>query len=284
MTPRIENLLDRARLTARPYPQSDIAAAEIRLAARLGVGAAVSPVPPEPQGCAERPEGDAARDLRLLCEAVAGHAGALTELEEFVTGVLPAPAGARVLGCLLHLADQEEAARFWWQFAAGADDIAAAYCLFLHHLALGEEGAAELWLAQTAHPAPGEDTVAAALRILSLLKKDTRTIPDPITAVLTYMPDALAYVDDDLDLPLPKPGFTDRIRRLQQTLHAPDTASTTQVETLPERTFPRPEPAESDHISLEVKRAEPAPGVSLPTFDLVRDFNALHSALLGTQG
>lgn len=48
------------------------------------------------------------------------------------------PDGARVLACVLHLAGREDSARFWWQFAAGADDNLAKFCLFLHHVALGE--------------------------------------------------------------------------------------------------------------------------------------------------
>ncbi|MFI5808648.1 hypothetical protein [Streptomyces sp. NPDC051561] len=219
MTPRIEDLLNRARLATTPYPQRDVDAAEARLASRLRNNARQS----GPTGGASpsgRPEGEAARDLRILCEAVAGHPGALDELEldedreEFATGMMPAPAGARVLGCLLYLAQEEEAAQFWWQFAAGAEDLAAAYCLFLHHLAHGEDSAAKFWLAQAATPDPEEGTVSAALRILRLLKKDHRNIPDPVAEVLAYMPVALAYVDDDLDLPLPQPEFNEHIRLL----------------------------------------------------------------------
>ncbi|CAM5296548.1 hypothetical protein GCM10010329_82020 [Streptomyces spiroverticillatus] len=294
MTPRIEELLTRARLTTTPYPQSDIDAAEARLAARLRTAARQDGLAQldGPAGCAqpyERPEGEAARDLRILCEAVAGHTGALDELEldtereEFATGVMPAPAGARVLGCLLHLAKETEAAQFWWQFAAGAEDLAAAYCLFLHHLALGEDTAAEFWLAQAATPDPEEGTVAAALRILRLLKQDHLTIPDPVTAVLAYMPVALAYVDDDLDLPLPEPGFNDRIRLIAATRtlsHGLDAHQRHQA--LARRTFPRPELTEPDHVHLEPKYPRPDDDVPLPAPDLIH-FNALRSALLGTQ-
>ncbi|MBL1093138.1 MULTISPECIES: hypothetical protein [Streptomyces] len=39
--------------------------------------------------------------------------------------------GAQVFACMLSLADHPESAQFWWQFAAGAGNRAAAYCLHL---------------------------------------------------------------------------------------------------------------------------------------------------------
>ncbi|GHB72103.1 hypothetical protein GCM10010377_73370 [Streptomyces viridiviolaceus] len=51
----------------------------------------------------------------------------------------------RVLACILQLTDTDEGARFWWQYAAGAGQAAAAYCVYLHHLALGERNTAEWW-------------------------------------------------------------------------------------------------------------------------------------------
>ncbi|MGW7645490.1 hypothetical protein [Streptomyces bobili] len=56
--------------------------------------------------------------------------------------------GALVFACLLHLTDHHESAQFWWQLAAGAGHRAAAYCLHLHHLALGETREARHWLHQ----------------------------------------------------------------------------------------------------------------------------------------
>ncbi|WP_051853338.1 hypothetical protein [Streptomyces aureocirculatus] len=90
----------------------------------------------------------AARDLRSLCEAVVT-ARALASLRDFLTRVLPEPPGARVLGCILQLNGAEDSARFWWQYAAGAGDVAASYCLHLHHLSLGERGEAVWWQRQT---------------------------------------------------------------------------------------------------------------------------------------
>lgn len=56
--------------------------------------------------------------------------------------------GALVFACLLHLTGHPESAQFWWQLAAGAGSRAAAYCLHLHHLRLGEVREAQHWLHQ----------------------------------------------------------------------------------------------------------------------------------------
>ncbi|MFK4070484.1 hypothetical protein [Streptomyces sp. NPDC029674] len=61
----------------------------------------------------------------------------------------PEPDAVRVLGCILQLGNVPDAARFWWQFAAGADDHIAAYCLALQHQSLGEDTAAAWWMDQT---------------------------------------------------------------------------------------------------------------------------------------
>ncbi|MGW5739655.1 MULTISPECIES: hypothetical protein [Streptomyces] len=54
--------------------------------------------------------------------------------------------GAAVFASLLHLTGQHpESAQFWWQLAAGAGHRAAAYCLHLHHAALGEQREAAHW-------------------------------------------------------------------------------------------------------------------------------------------
>ncbi|MDI5912187.1 MULTISPECIES: hypothetical protein [Streptomyces] len=47
---------------------------------------------------------------------------------EFLTGQLPEPTSAWLLGCALRLAGVDDGARFWWQYAAGAEFTPAAYC------------------------------------------------------------------------------------------------------------------------------------------------------------
>ncbi|MFD3484986.1 hypothetical protein [Streptomyces sp. NPDC058665] len=250
MTSHVEDLLSRARLVHEPYTQADIDAAEQRLAARI----AAPPPPPAPARPAAWDERAATRDLQTLCETVVTST-ALDVLEDaFVLAQpLPDPQGARVLGCILQLTRSDEAARDWWQYAAGDGD-AAAYCLHLHHLARGERAEARWWHQQaerTLEPPPtarepatpgpagtcadpavpsGITTVLdqaaltdfsvlpTTLRLINALRKASREVstewPTDLRALLDYVPAAVGYVDEDLDLPLPDPGFTDWIRAL----------------------------------------------------------------------
>ncbi|MFJ3720839.1 hypothetical protein [Streptomyces sp. NPDC090057] len=71
------------------------------------------------------------------------------EVAEFVTEQVPEPRSALVPACVLQLTDTDDGARSWWQYAAGAGQPAAAYCLSLHHLAVGEDAPASWWHQQT---------------------------------------------------------------------------------------------------------------------------------------
>ncbi|MEU5825855.1 hypothetical protein [Streptomyces sp. NPDC047803] len=255
MTPHIEEFLSRARLVSAPYTQADIDAAEARVLARLH-----TPVPAEPLTPAavddEPTAQEAAHDLQTLCETVVTHTTALRTLRTFLTPQLPEPSGARVLGCILQLAESEENARFWWQYAAGAGDPASSYCLYLHHRALGEHAPARWWheqaellqntpstdtpltLAETAAEAepdvvPRAVTAAlkdvsatdanllpTALRILGALKTSPAPVPAAVGAVIDYAPAAVGYIDD-FELPLTDPDFTDHIRTLIATDNTP---------------------------------------------------------------
>ncbi|MGW3691588.1 hypothetical protein [Streptomyces sp. NPDC005125] len=276
MTPHIEAFLSRARLTATPYTQQDIDAAEARILARLENPSTAAPALEHAAGqlIPETPEHEAAQSLQTLCETVVVRTG-LQTLDDFITPHLPEPPGARVLGCILQLAESEENARFWWQYAAGAGDPASSYCLYLHHLALGEQGEARWWhdqteLVQDALPAtdttgnatttPAEDVPSAvtaalkqvtttdasllptALRILGALKTEPTPMPAAVVAVIDYVPAAVGYVDG-IDLPLTDPDFTDHIRTLT-------------ADTKPARTT-RPAPT---HLERRPKHA--GPGIS----------------------
>ncbi|MGW8634648.1 sigma-70 region 4 domain-containing protein [Streptomyces sp. NPDC055793] len=46
--------------------------------------------------------------------------------------------GALYFACLLNFAQESDSVLWWWQFAAGAGNATAAYCLHLHHLLRGE--------------------------------------------------------------------------------------------------------------------------------------------------
>ncbi|RLV64279.1 hypothetical protein STAN_7099 [Streptomyces sp. CBMAI 2042] len=255
MTPHIDEFLSRARLISTPYTQADVDAAEARVLARFHAPAAVSADPVAPASAdegavvANEPTTiEAAQNLQNLCAAVVTHPTALPTLRTFLTPQLPEPPGARVLGCILQLAQSEENARFWWQYAAGARDPAASYCLYLHHRALGEHAPARWWHEQTEllrntpstdrpvtrGAAPGVEPDAVpdavsdalaevfttdasllptALRILGALRTGPAAVPATVGAVIDYAPAAVGYVDD-FDLPLTDPDFTDHIRSL----------------------------------------------------------------------
>ncbi|EST18119.1 hypothetical protein M877_39535 (plasmid) [Streptomyces niveus NCIMB 11891] len=67
--------------------------------------------------------------------------------------------------------------------------------------------------------------------------------PTALRVLPDYVPVAVGYVDEDLDLPLPDSGFTDRIRAL--TARRPKNPTTRPrrhgKNTLPERTLPSAE-------------------------------------------
>ncbi|MDX2696782.1 hypothetical protein, partial [Streptomyces ipomoeae] len=228
MTSPIDQLLARARLVDEPYTPEEINAAAERIAARTAVRRAGPHLAERPATEPEGPQGGAARDLRTLCETAVMSSGALASLKRFVAPALPEPPAARVLGCILQLTEQEDSARFWWQYAAGAGDSAATYCLYLHHMAHGEEPEAEWWHTQAAagavgdrgRSAAGPQDLAATLRVLRGLKETGEPAlalaarAAQVGAVLNYVPAAVSYVDDDLDLPLPDADFADRITSL----------------------------------------------------------------------
>ncbi|GAA2973100.1 hypothetical protein [Streptomyces enissocaesilis] len=74
-------------------------------------------------------------DLKTLSRLVIKAPGNADRLLVFVEGQLRMdPVAARAFACLLFTNGHADGARFWWRFAAGADDTTAAYCLFLEGL------------------------------------------------------------------------------------------------------------------------------------------------------
>jgi hypothetical protein len=180
-------------------------------------------------------DGRAAQSLQALCEAALVHC-TTDHLADFLTDQVPQPRAAWILGCVLQLADDDHGARFWWQYAAGASDAAASYSLYLHHLARGDTHAASFWHAQacadldetlpddTPADAPAyrlmttDTSIPTVLRILSRLgrhlpRKHTQTATAVIDFVSTAV--ALGYQrNPDYELPLPGPGFAERLEIL----------------------------------------------------------------------
>ncbi|MEU3822406.1 hypothetical protein AB0E74_22700 [Streptomyces sp. NPDC030392] len=177
-------------------------------------------------------------DLRALCETLVTHTPA-TAVGAFITDQVPEPRSALVLACVLQLTDTDDGARFWWQYAAGAGQAAAAYCLYLHHLSLGETHTARWWHKQTNDIGPQrtpvhttlhqdgkpvvlrheeEASTATVLRVLRrLAKHTTRPRSGVVTELMGYMPTAVAigYLrEPESELPVPGPDFASTIRSL----------------------------------------------------------------------
>lgn len=146
----LDELLDDACVLARKYtdyepptPQQRIARARAR---RLSPAAA-----PQPAAPIARPEHEQARhELDLASTLVLSTPQAAASLSRLVDDPRIDPEGALVFACLLHLNGREEAARFWWQFAAGGGNPTAAYCLCLDHRRHAEYRDAEHWRRQSA--------------------------------------------------------------------------------------------------------------------------------------
>lgn len=236
----IADVLAMARLASPAYTDEETAAAETRLAAkaadRIVTGAitfddathhlyrrptprsSAHPGPADPDDCIHR----AGTDLLGLCHLVISQPDALSAMSTFIGDRILEPAGARVLACVLHLAGREGSARFWWQYAAGADDVAASYCLYLHHMALGETEEAVWWQDQV-DPVRGRelgsedpDRYAFALGWTTCLQIVARhkEFTDATNAALAYVRSAVRFVDDDIDLPLPDAGFAQRMEEI----------------------------------------------------------------------
>jgi hypothetical protein len=91
---------------------------------------------------------DASVHIERLAEVVGRHGSESFEAWLTVSEVNETITGAQAFACMLYLADHHESAQFWWQLAAGAGSRAAAYCLHLHHLGMGERPESDHWLTQ----------------------------------------------------------------------------------------------------------------------------------------
>ncbi|WP_344570795.1 hypothetical protein [Streptomyces axinellae] len=231
----IERALSQTRIDKRPYKDSDVTRAEARLSYKIAsntfrgalsfddqVQPAMDAAVRGRDGRRQPPQNAFLRQLQVLSETVV--AQDLHPLQDFLAHRLLEPEGALVLGCVLHLASREDSARFWWQFAAGAGDIGGACCLYLHHMGHGERIEADLWRHQIeigpAHvPARPEfvsrQDLLTTLRILEVLRagEEGPHFTPAVSAVLAYVPDAVSEIEG-LELPLPEPGFPDRIEQL----------------------------------------------------------------------
>jgi hypothetical protein len=277
---RIEDILSRALLVRDRTVPRDIVPPTTPTA-RNGSQPAV-PVP-------DSPSNEAAEDLRALCETLLTHTPAPT-VAKFVTDQVPEPRSALIHACVLQLTDTDDGARFWWQYAAGAGQAAAAYCLYLHHRALGEDVTADWWHSQTdeAQPPPEppaherhpsrdtspewspayhpvtSSTTSTILRILHHLGKHTvRPRTAAVTELMAYIPTAVTvgYLrEPEMELPLPGADFARRIKSLlAAAANRPDVS-----DSLPARPGPRERASNgaaqpTSHPMVPAPRPGPAP-------------------------
>lgn len=150
MTTTIDTLLSDARIPVTGPGRFDVAAALRRLAADTSRRTPTAETARAAQ---------AGQRLNVVCRWVLNKPDAAEHVDKIAEGPDRGPLteeemdvdGALVFACLLHLSGHPESAQFWWQLAAGAGSRAAAYCLHLHHLTLGESRRARHWFHQLTH-------------------------------------------------------------------------------------------------------------------------------------
>lgn len=179
----LDAALKEAEVLVEEYAGYDEGAARRRIARRIVADRARTPTGGD--GGAVPPPAPAVDDLVLdaTCHVRAARAleeiaWALAESRDFAetalgTGSWPHGADSALLfACLLHLGD-EEGARFWFQYAAGAGSRTAARCLYLHHLARAEVETARHWKRQ-AQALPPDDHLPALPEIPETLEEALR--------------------------------------------------------------------------------------------------------------
>ncbi|WPO76216.1 hypothetical protein [Streptomyces sp. KN37] len=217
----------------------------------------------------------AAQNLTALCEAVVARC-TIEQLADFLTDQVPQPEAAWILGCALQLADADDGARFWWQYAAGAGDAPASYCLYLQHLAHGDTHAAALWQDQASFHAPrqgdaadtgeqaparqvmtADTSLSTLLRVLSRLSRTVpRTHTQAAQAVIEFVAASVSagyHRNPDLELPLPGSHFVEQLVILAASLaDRPGTTETGPAEDLPNRNG-----CGTDHLPVPGRGADP---------------------------
>ncbi|MBC2874510.1 MULTISPECIES: hypothetical protein [Streptomyces] len=158
-------------------------------------------------GAPATPDADRARwDLTDMSLAVLRAPDAPRDLDRFIRDRCAGRTGARVFACLLHLADHGDGARFWWQFAAGAGDGTAEYCLFLDHSCRGEYHDAAFWCGELVRHGFVPDRVWGDRAAASAA---ARRLPGPAAVHFSE------HHDPDLGaIPLPEPPLVQDLRTL----------------------------------------------------------------------
>ncbi|MFK4272466.1 hypothetical protein [Streptomyces milbemycinicus] len=175
MTATIDTLLADAQIPLSTPRRFDVAAALRRLAADASRRTPTVEMPRAAQ---------TGQRLGVVCRWVLNEPDAAEHVDKIAEGPDRRPLteeemdidGALVFACLLYLTGHPESAQFWWQLAAGAGSRAAAYCLHLHHLAVGESRRAWHWFHQLTHSmADTAPPDAAFLEGLEIFARYVRT-------------------------------------------------------------------------------------------------------------
>ncbi|MFD5030783.1 hypothetical protein ACFWM0_10230 [Streptomyces sp. NPDC058405] len=214
----IDALLDDAEVLADTYDDYDTEAARRRVTARRTRDGAACPggaaaVPRHHPSAHEQ----AAHDLNLAVALILNAPEAAAGLTRLVDHDRIDPEGAVVFAALLHLTGHQDAAQFWWQFAAGGGNRTAAFCLFLAHQRRAEFQDAAHWRAQSRRlPRSGRPRTPATLS--SLLPETVRhdllsqcrhgrhpTLPAPLEAVINRL--RIDSADEDFG-EVPQPAVT----------------------------------------------------------------------------
>lgn len=192
----LDALLADARIPTGPRDSFDVGAALRRLAADAATAATPHPDTVRAAQAGQR--------LSVVCRWIlnkpdaAHHVDCLATEPQNPADDKPLDVdGALVFACLLHLTDHPESAQFWWQLAAGAGHRAAAYCLHLHHLALGELREAQHWLHEVTDDvlnpqAPDAAFLATLEAVAAYVRKTGTSLASAPTGSLEMEVDRLA--------------------------------------------------------------------------------------------
>ncbi|MGW2262701.1 hypothetical protein ACWCXE_33670 [Streptomyces sp. NPDC001780] len=228
-TAPMEVLLEDAEVLTDTYDDYDVEAARRRIAAR----AAAEEIPATDAGGVPRrhlsAHEQAAHDLDLAVALVLNTPEAATGLARLVDQDRIDPEGAVVFAALLHLTGHQDAAQFWWQFAAGGGNRTAAFCLFLAHQQRAEFKDAAYWRAQSRElSGPPRTAAPSALSSLrSLLPESVRhdllsqcrdgnhpTLPAALESVINRL--RVDSDDEDFgEVPQPDAGLPGNLSRFE---------------------------------------------------------------------
>ncbi|MGV9933991.1 hypothetical protein ACWDY4_25975 [Streptomyces olivaceoviridis] len=226
--PTLEEALNRARIREGAYTRSHREASRRRIADQLSelhwMKALTGPTPGQrtphqPLMLHER----AGHDLRALCQGVIHDDEAARRIARFDAS--RDPGGALAFACLLLLADYEEGAQFWLQYAAGGGQATGAVCLHLLHLHRGEWRDAKFWAEQitvleaepcqyapVAHEVLDTSLGPGGVTVHLDLPDDVAAVPEE--AVRDAVDDLAVDTLDGLAIPQPSPDLAHQLQDL----------------------------------------------------------------------